>query len=319
MGEREYRSDLEPEDEQFMRDFGPMLTGMKARHARCPSLELILAAESRTLPEEAAAQLAEHIAGCDWCRALRNDWREFEFPAVTPESERRIRARALPAVTRVVAQPRRPAWRWLVPLGAAATLVLTFVLVRDASRPDPRSGPASSTKPSGDHSEQSAGMGAPRPVSVFRLEKPPVRLPLSAAVVWRGEGEADRARFSEEFKAAMAFYRADNYATTAARLKALARQFPRSPDVSFYLGVCQLFLGRDREAIASLERARGIAKDDRADEISWYLALAHQRAGRVAPTVDLLGSLCQGSGPYSAQACAGIRELRTQDEATGRR
>lgn len=318
MGAREHWTDLEPDEERFLREFGPKLDALRARHAQCPSLESILAAQSAALPEDAAVRLAEHIASCDWCRALGNDVREFEFPGATPETERRIRARVFAGVKPVAPQPWRLPWRWLVPLGAAASLVLTVLLVRDASRLSPPPEATTATRP-----ESGAGpvgqTGALRPTTVFRLEKPPVRLPLAAAMVWRGEGDSDRARFAGEFKAAMTPYRADEYAPAAARLARLSREFPSSPEVLFYLGVCQLFLEREQEAIASLERAHRRTTGDQLREVAWYLALAHQRAGQMDRAEALLSGLCQGANPYSAQACAGIQELKASRAQTDKR
>lgn len=336
MGERDHWTDLEPDEERFLKEFGPKLAALRARHAQCPSLESILAAQSAALPDDLAAQLTQHIASCAWCRTLGNDVREFEFPAATPETERRIRARVFAAAKPVAPRPWQLPWRWLVPLGAAASLVLTVLLVRDVSQlsPPPETttvtpagelgAPASAKASAGspkleERRRQDSGPVVPKAPSVFRLEKPPVRLPLSAAMVWRGEGDTDRARFAEEFKAAMAPYRADEYAPAAARLARLAREFPSSPEVSFYLGVCQLFLGRDQEAIASLERAQPRATADLAREVSWYLALAHQRAGQADRAEALLSGLCQGSNPYSAQACAGIQELKASRAQTDKR
>ena len=341
MSERERPTDLETDEERFLQEFGPKLAALKAQHAQCPSLESILAAQSAALPEDVAAQIAGHLASCEWCRAIGNDWREFEFPDASRETARRIRDRVFAGVAPAARRPSQLVWRWVVPLGAVASLVLTFLLVRDArqtgSPPEatgtapadqlgtPASAKASAGSPKlEERRRQDSGLGAREPAvpgtpSVFRLEKPPVRLPLSAAMVWRGEGDTDRARFAEEFKAAMVPYRADDYGPAAARLARLAGEFPDSPEVSFYLGVCQLFLAHDQDAIGSLGRAQTRATGDLAREVSWYLALAHQRTGQADRAEALLSGLCQGSNPYSAQACAGIQELKASRARTDQR
>lgn len=320
MKNRERSVDLEGDEEIFLQEFGPKLEALQARHAQCPDVVSILAAQSGALPEDTAAQIAEHVAHCDWCRAIESDWREVEFPEPSRETSHRIRQRVIAAGEAPVRSPTsRVVWRWIVPIGAAAALVVIFMLGREARQTTSQSSLTTSEHRAPVSPPQTAQPPAATSPSVFALMKPPVRLPLAAAVTWRGESDPDRARFAEQFKAAMAHYRADEYGPAAARLAPLARQFPRSPEVTFYLGVCQLFLDRNQAAIVSLERARGGASGDFAREVTWYLAVALQRAGDTNRAVALLSGLCQGRSAYSAQACAGVQELKPSRAETDRK
>src|SRR5262249_49365808 len=83
----------------------------------------------------------------------------------------------------------------------------------------------------------------------------------------------------------------------------LSRTYPDAPEVSLYLGVCDLFLGRAGEAISAFSRAER-AKDPRLRQAAlWFLSLAYQRAGQAEAMKSSLLRLCEESGEDSTRAC----------------
>ena len=64
----------------------------------CPRLELLLAEAEGVLPEDAAARVREHLAGCAQCRGMRDETVGREPDPLTDAENRRIRARIAGAV-----------------------------------------------------------------------------------------------------------------------------------------------------------------------------------------------------------------------------
>jgi tetratricopeptide (TPR) repeat protein len=162
--------------------------------------------------------------------------------------------------------------------------------------------------------EQVLGEPTPKPATssvpptAFRLEKAPVRLPASAVIVWRGEVNSGSAQV-KQLEEALAPYRVDDYAASEKRLESVAGKYPTLAEARFYLGVCQLFLNRDQEAVESLKTARRLAKNPLASEAAWYLAIAYHRSGQDVEARPLLDKLCRAGGMNAARACAARTEL----------
>lgn len=146
-------------------------------------------------------------------------------------------------------------------------------------------------------------IATPRP-TVFQVKKAPVKLPASV-LVWRGAGD----EYAAELGRAIALYRAGQYSEAAQQLEAVTRSYPQSAEAHFYLGVSQLLLGRPSDARESLKRAGEIDRGSLADDISWYLALAHVKRGNPIDAETELRKLCAKPGPYAARACAGLQEI----------
>jgi TolA-binding protein len=165
------------------------------------------------------------------------------------------------------------------------------------------------------YNEQGPGQPSPQPATpstpastAFDLEKAPVRLPASAVMIWRGEGETGDPQ-AKELEQALAPYRADEYGAAEARLAKLAKKYPGLPEARFYLGVCQLFLNRNQDAVASLKAAASLARKPLVNETNWYLAIAYHRSGQDDDARPLLGRLCRAAGKDSGRACAALAEL----------
>ena len=63
-------------------------------------------------------------------------------------------------------------------------------------------------------------------------------------------------------------------------------------------------------AIDSLNTARSLADESWRDDVSWYLALALDRAGRSDDARREVETLCGRAGEYQQKACAAVEELR---------
>ncbi len=101
----------------------------------------------------------------------------------------------------------------------------------------------------------------------------------------------------------------DDYAEAAVRLETLVPKYPDRAEPLYYLGVCRLFLNRNEAAIGLLRTARVRDGGALADDISWYLAAACDRAGRSAEARRVAEGLCRGSSEYKARACAAAARL----------
>jgi hypothetical protein len=285
-------ADPEPDEKEFLDRLPALAEGGGARNAGCPHPDLVLAAHSGVLPEPAQADIAGHLASCPWCAAVVRDFSDPAISEPTREEAKRIRARVFGAAGLRPASPWRWWWRPL-PVAATAALVLAFgawmFLGRQASPPGP---------------------AAPGLASMLRLEKPAVKLPLASALIWRGEAQAEEEKYLAELGAALAPYRADDFAEAARRLESLSRTHPQRAEVHLYLGVSQLFLSRTGEAVGSLQQARQLAAGPLAHDAAWYLALALRRAGNDTAAATELEALCAQEGEHQARACAGREELR---------
>jgi tetratricopeptide (TPR) repeat protein len=127
-------------------------------------------------------------------------------------------------------------------------------------------------------------------------------------MVWRGEANPQSAQV-KQLEEALAPYRADDYAGAEKRLENVASRYPGLAEARFYLGVCQLFLNRNQEAVESLKTAGTLAKKPFQGDAGWYLAIAYHRSGRDSEARQLLEKLCRAGGTNAARACAALAEL----------
>jgi len=287
----ERAKDFEPDEERFLKESGAPLA---AARAGCPPPETLLAARAGVLPEERGAGVVAHIASCPSCQALSEDLADEELSKLTARERDRIRGRVL-----AEAGVRRAAgWRWFwrpVPVTAMVALAVAAGAWIYVSRP---TGPAGRTQ-----------VAVARLPEVLRLEKPAVKLPVAAALIWRGEGAPAQEEFLKGFGAALDPYRAGDYREAATRLEGLARKYPKAAETHFYLGVSRLFLERDEEATTALEEAKRLAEGALAQDAAWYLGIASVRAGRVEQGTAELRGLCARAGEYQVRACAALKEL----------
>ena len=279
------RADYDPEEREFLRSFGSSSEGLRT----CPASELLLAADSGSLAEERGAEVIAHLRSCSRCSALLRDLSDPELADPQPEEAARIRNRVFDGIA---APDALTAWRVRPSFALAAGLSLAFIgalLWYSSSQ-------VVATNP--------PPLKAAHRQAVFRVEKAPVKLPASI-LVWRGQGGG----YEAELGRAIALYRSEQYRQAAQQFEAVTRTYPQSVEAHFYLGVSQLLLGRASGARASLIHARELDRGSLADDISWYLALAHVKTGNAADAITELRKLCAKPGEYSAGACAGIREI----------
>jgi TolA-binding protein len=321
---------LEPDEQELARDLESLTAGVSERFARCPEPAVIQAAIASVLPDGPGAQVRAHVEACPMCKLLIHDLALLDQAPLPERDANRIWARIESGIASKTpsSQPAGAATKWWTPLfrpWAIATAAMAVILLAisvsvsirlmraprdnsEASNRLPEATPGDS--PAATNPAQS--IPSPEAASAFRLEKAPVRLPASAAMVWRGGADADADRASaqlKELEGALVPYRAGNYAEAELRLKRLAEKYPRSAEARFYLGVSQLFLNKDQEAVASLKAARSLAAQVLAGEAAWYLAMAYHTVGQDREARPLLEKLCGSGGKDSTRACPALGEL----------
>ncbi len=313
MRHKEY--DLEPEEQEILGILGTSLEGLRAQHADCPSPELLMAAQSGMLPEKTNRSINEHMAKCALCRVLAHDLADEEITAAKPEEEARIHERVFSVMRKSTAPEDHSTgtfWIWsrrAAPAAALAAVVFAVLWVRFHRTTLPRlPAPAAVQQPT-----------VPAALSVFQWEKLPVKLEAGAALVWRGAPRTGREKFASQLGEALAFYQDDNFVEAAHRLNVLAGKYPRRPEAHLYLGICQLYLQKNAEAIRSLRAAQETASGPLVDDVTWYTGLAYERAGEKPLALVELRKLCGGKSIYANRACTGIAELEAAQGGSSRR
>jgi len=327
---------LDPDEQDFSSDLESLTAGLRQRFSRCPDPSVIQAAMGFVLPDVPGAQIRAHVDGCPMCRLLVRDLESLDDAPLPERDANRIWARVVQKTIEsgitpktLSSQPDRAVTKWWTPffrpwaIAAAAMVVIVLAislsvgirLVRaprdnsEASNSLPDVSPRENTAASPPQSIPSPSTST---TTAFILEKAPVRLPASAAMVWRGGADADSDRASAELKEleiALEPYRAGNYAEAELRLTRLAKKYPRSAEARFYLGVSQLFLNKDQEAVGNLKEARSLADRTLSGQAAWYLAMAYHRVGQNDLARPLLEKLCGAASKTSPRACAGLDEL----------
>jgi hypothetical protein len=330
--------DADPDEESFAREIAEPLVALRARGNKCPKPDLLLAGRAGVLPPEMASDVARHLGDCGLCQVLL-DSLVAELPGPSHEAEHRIRDRvfaglgsppvdALSGLTleeerrireRVFAgldagpgrghPERRRAWSLVwrpVPLLAtlavlAAAVAGTLWVYLDR--------PVTPAEVAGAPQTDAPEPPAPPPTEhVLVLEKPPVRLPVAAALVWRGGGD-DQQQHLEALGRALAAYGEDDFRSAAGALGVIAETRP-TVEVLFYLGVSNLFLDRHGDALTALEKVRQMAQPPLDEDAAWYLAVAYERLGRQEDAASQLRGICNGDGSRRAQACDALERMQ---------
>jgi hypothetical protein len=286
------------------------LSSLRAKRPECPKPELLQAAQSDVLPAHLTQDINRHVRGCPTCQSLLADLEVVDNTPLDKGSQARIwnKIQTAIAVEEPDTKMRRagaPRWsfRFLPALGVAilGLGVVGLLLVMRGRQQTPNQ---VAQNPPAVH------LSTPAP-SVLQLEKAPVVLPASAAIVWRGQEDA-AAKQIKALKQAMAPYESGDYAEAARRLQGLRKQYPDMAQASFYLGISQLFLNQNEDAARSLKDAVNITGSPVADDAQWYLALANHRLGKDGLAWSTLDALCKAGGKDSARACAGTKELESR-------
>jgi TolA-binding protein len=300
-------TDSGPEGLDAHTDWTEAAREFRTQFPRCPKPEMIQAVREGMLPADLRDSVSQHVAHCAACAALAKDLDELDEKPLQANEQERIWERIQSGIGTEEMKPpaaaRRPAW-WQVflrpmPLAVAAVAVILVTIgVRSMQ-----------------HAQEPVAVNvttpppiAPRAPSALRLEKPPVLMPAAAVLVWRGGSDTgNEAR--QALQDALVPYEADHYADAAERLAALSKNYPSMAEAKFYLGICELFLDQNTEAVTNLAAAHRQAAPALADDAAWFLALAYHRNGRDADARPVLEKLCNGDGKDTARACAGVTEL----------
>jgi hypothetical protein len=291
-------TDAEPEDESARGLFAQRRSQGRTS-VSCPPPELIEAARMGALPPHVQDRVAAHVEHCVVCQALGDALNDPSIGELRPDEQERILERVhagAKASTR--AQRVNRLWQFAAAAAAVVLLVAGTVLVWQSRRAAPAPSPP----------QVAAKVPRPAAPSVFQLQKPAFRQPAAGDLLWRGSGKG---KATDDLTRAFDALRKNDFEDAARRLQTLVGRQPRSATPQFYLGVTELFLHRDHDAVTALQSAERLAQDDAelGREATWYLALAYYRTGQIEQAKDRLEVLCRGQGRRVAQACAGIREL----------
>jgi len=274
--------------------------------ARCPPPEIVQASRAGALPPELQERVSTHVERCVVCRALSEALEDGSVGGLSPDERDRI-------LQRVQSRIRPPARRRISPriwqLAAAAagvTLAAAAAVALWQSRTTPAALPAQRAAPDGPRATPPA----------FRFEMPNVPGGGRVEQLLRDSAPAaERADLAHALEPS----RSRDFGEVASRLRTFVRRHPASAAGHFYLGVTELFLFRDAQAVTELEVAERSAKADAylSRETAWYLALAYARIGEIDKAKARLEALCQGQNARSPRACAGLRELAAPYTVSG--
>jgi len=104
-------------------------------------------------------------------------------------------------------------------------------------------------------------------------------------------------------------FRASDYARSAQALQPLEAKYPAAIEPPYYRGLSLLFMNDAAGAIAELQKAARLADDTFSADVTWYLAVAQQRAGRIADARAALDTLCRTTNLHTSAACDGLTKL----------
>lgn len=295
-------TDLRPEDREFLDEFGITSRELQVQHEGCPPIDQVMAAHAGLLSPDAWPGVHEHLATCEWCRALVHDLADPEVATPNEEEAARIRQRVL----RGERQRGFLSNFWRQPAYSVVLALLLIAVVGVVlNRTRQRTAPAAIPLP------QTAQVDME---SAFKLEKPDIKLPADI-LVWRGSPIGRQRQFARDLDAALIPFRQDNFAEAQRTLSALVNKYPASSDCYFYLGVAQLFLNQNADAAQTLQTALKDKPELMAADIPWYLAIALHRTGADVQIIQQLQPLCNEKGPYSQRACAAVEVLHQSKPA----
>lgn len=300
--------DFDNDEKEFLREIDASLANLGANAGSCPHPDLVMAAGAGVEMED-SGRILQHLNACPVCQQLVRDVAEHDFPGASKEEDRRIRAR-WDKETLPQRQPRR-AWIFspFVIGTAAVSILIAFALTRTLRETAPPDSGGIIGINQGPPASPATPPAAAKTRTVFVLTKAPIKVSAAAVLTFRS-GEVDSRAFLNEFASALEPYRNDDFAEAVQRLLPLSLKYREAAGVHYYLGVSRLFLQQDGPALESLETARRLADETLRDDLSWYLALALDRAGRVEDSRREIRALCSGAGEYQKRACAAQEEIR---------
>lgn len=270
----------------------------------CPPLALLRAWQQQVLPIDLASDVALHVESCTLCPTLLHDLEHLAPFTISSTERTRIR-RKLPLPT----PPGRLAeWRWYAIAAAVIALVIAgaFLAVHETEHPEEaHTIPLLFfTQPVQPHTGEPSGatpLTSPNNSSLIAKLAPPENL-TSSAVKHRDQTDALEPS-PQQLGPAFDAYIHSNYSLAIQRFSQLAKQFPRSGTPFLYLGVTQLLMNENTDALFNLTRAEQFVSPDQKDTATWYRAIAARRAN-AANASQLLHSICERKeSSYAQQAC----------------
>jgi hypothetical protein len=267
----------------------------------CPPLAMLFAYGEGVLPDDAAADIGQHLEDCGLCRTLITE-KEHLTPPGLSELECRLMRNKLPEPP----APSNKTWRWYAAsVAVAAALLLAIFIPRHASvqpasiaqsaQPGPVQPPLS--KP---EVQKPVEQPVEQKIEIAKLVPP---LELAPELVLRGAIPVDQPTPADLAPAFDAYSRSD-YSVAADRFRLLAKRFPMADVPLLYLGVTQLMTDDNRDALVSLSRADMLARGEQKDAASWYHAVAAVET-HSSDAPKLLDDLCRRNhSQYAHQACA---------------
>ena len=154
--------------------------------------------------------------------------------------------------------------------------------------------------------EAPTAAATPPPAFRLPLDKPDIKVSPSS-LAWRGPGGENT--LLADLKPAFDAFRGDDYARADREFSALSARYPQSVEITLYQGVARLFIGNIPGAIESLGTAEGLADRSLAWDVSWYRAVAEERAGNREAARARLTDLCAQPDPRAKSACGALSRL----------
>jgi hypothetical protein len=301
------KNDIGSDEQELLEEFGTSLEALRTRHADCPKPEILLASKTGVLDEDTSRNIATHLRKCNFCQILLRDLTDGELDDARPEEQRRVHERVLKAAKsawKAEAPGRRLLVIWFkraVPVAALAAVVMVVIWVRLYRPRAPASTPANvAVQPA-----------QPPASSVLQWEKLPIKLQASSVLILRGKPRTAQEKYAAELTAGLAYYRDDNFAEAVEQLSKVTKGFPRGVEGQLYLGISELKLEHNADAIVPLQAAKQLGPQQFRDDASWYLALALWRGGAMRAAATELQRLCRGKNDYSSRACPAEKGLVT--------
>jgi hypothetical protein len=302
--------DWDRDEQEALAGLEDQIEAMRTRHRADPPFELLRAAHGDALPSDLQAAVSEHISERAFSRTLAEGLGDDE-PELSREDEQRLLAR----ITRDARNASEPArtWGWLRPVIAGVGIAAVASLAWFVVDRKPVAGPAATP-------ESTVAVATP-PAAPFLLpvDKPDVKIGL-AALTWRGSSQGNN-QLLADLKPGLDAYRAGDYATAERELTALASRYPGTIEILFYQGISKLFLNDAAGAVTSLSAAEAVGYPSFAGDVSFYRAVAEQRAGNTADARSRLEALCGAKAGADSQgaarACAALAQI-TAASSSGR-
>ena len=282
--------ELDQFEDDFTRAAGPM-----PAH---PPLDLLRAAGQGVLPAATETKVAHHLQHCTLCTMLLADFAQLPEAPFTTSQQQRIRT-SLPATPQ---QKPGHTLAWVGTIAAAALLTASGVASYRTLHRMKSADTAATGIPA------TAPTARPIPNVAIAFAKLPPPPGIAPGLTTRGVAAPSKEPPATELLPAFNAYNHSQYDEAVRQFTALASVYPRSSIAPLYLGISQLFLSQNEDALTSLTHATETASATTKNPAAWYRAVAALRAhSHEAPA--LFHALCQDAqnpataSSYSQQAC----------------